>query len=124
MNTDCLQCGSSVIGVDSHQFHEGWVHKSCFREFDFQRKGLVHKCPQCNATGKVKHPTQTVTVERHTDDPVCYVCYNGCRGCYYCRNRMEKVEVPKLVECPLCKGVTRLDRKPKPITEIVRWELE
>lgn len=118
----CAQCNAPVVG-DAVVIAGQVIHARCRQVNDNARAGRPHPCPKCKTRGEVDDPTRTKTVEVRTDNPWC--AYNGCMGCYWCRNGVERCEVPERVKCDLCEGHGFTATETRPITRTVveRWEL-
>lgn len=119
----CMHCGQPVQG-EAHVVNDGIVHAHCLKEYRLRQAGLIFKCPKCRTTGRMADPSgrtekKDVPLE-HGATPDC--AWDGCMGCFYCREKMRRVEVPVQVSCDLCGGVGHLKSEPKPVTAVVGWK--
>lgn len=126
---NCIHCGQSALGVVEMTVG-GPVHVGCVGPMARAARGLVHPCPQCSRSGKVKDPSRARQVRRDVDAPRdergYYPCaYDGCRGCGTCTTGKVSAMVTEVPDktCPLCGGEGWLVKAPTPVTEtkIVGW---
>lgn len=124
-NHKCIFCDRVIFGR-AMITQAGILHDTCKAPYDRKIEGLIYDCPKCRTTGKIDHPDkekENIEVGLALgESPMC--AWNGCMGCYWCRNKLKEISVIKRVECDLCHGIGYLKKKPKPITDIVNWELE
>lgn len=101
----CTFCKKGIIGEafigysyeDDHPDQEWILHKDCVKPFKLAKRGKVHKCPKCSATGLVK-----VRVELD-------VRFSG---------GYDHIMEPKT--CDLCNGDGYLEKEPIPV--ITDWK--
>jgi hypothetical protein len=121
----CAHCKGAVSGP-AHIHLEHIYHPECVAPSNRAARGLVHPCPQCKESGRVKVETGRTVEEwvslSRGETPGC--AYNGCYGCYACQNGVKRVRVKETREdqCPLCEGEGWLTAPPEPIQQVVGWK--
>lgn len=121
----CQHCEAPVRGAavvdDNHVFHTG-----CVQPYRDKLEGYLWDCPKCEKAGEIDDPsgaTKEVEVSlAYGEDPSC--AWNGCWGCYWCRNRKKRERRPVRVTCTLCNGRGKLKNEPVPVEQVVDWRLK
>ncbi len=109
--------GSNII-----KLFDVFIHVVCEKRYRNSINKRKFPCPQCGTAGKVNHKTKTEKKEvnlSYDETPDCG--YNGCWGCYNCRNRVKTIDVPIKISCDLCNGHGYTEIEAKPVTAVVGW---
>jgi DnaJ-class molecular chaperone len=109
----CLHCQHPLRGQAWVCDDDVVVHQHCQQPFENARAGRNHQCPQCYGVGKVNN----------RDRPIYGSVPNP-----YCYGPGDPLTVSQIVDyekmkCPLCGGHGALAKEPKPITQVVGWQV-